>query len=162
MTDKAEQEERRRVILQDRNWREGQKRKPDTMFARAQTDEERSAEMGRFRHLTQHHIVGTSPIAYPKLPPSSPWASPLPCEEPLIDGTDCGEELGYAIDGANGPGSEPSPSGGTSDDQHNGEVSPPLSPEPSDLPIALARAPPVETASPGGAHPSKATFRRRI
>jgi hypothetical protein len=47
---------------------------------------------GRFSKLrAEQQIVGTTAIAYPTLPKSSPWASPLPSEEPLIDATDCGD-----------------------------------------------------------------------
>ena len=43
-------------------------------------------------------VIGSSPIAYPQQPKTSPWAcDPVP-PEPLIDGRGEGNRLGFAID----------------------------------------------------------------
>ena len=87
-SNKEEQAERRRVLLQDVR---RDKYQSDTMHQRAITEMGEEYQ-GRFSKLrTEQQIIGTTPIAYPTLPKSSPWSSPLPCEEPLVDQTDCGD-----------------------------------------------------------------------
>src|SRR5262245_14091407 len=92
------QRERLEVLKSERAWREDQKRQPDTMHARAITEVGQEYQ-GRFSRLrAEQQIIGSTAIAYPQLPSSSPWASdPLGPEMP-IDATDCGDRLNYAID----------------------------------------------------------------
>jgi hypothetical protein len=106
---------------------------------------------GRFSKLrAEQHIVGTTPIAYPKLPQSSPWASPLPCEEPLIDATDCGdtyvgEPLGSSAEATSEHGQSP--------------------PEPAltlGRGTAYAPGPTIKAPTPDGRASLSTKFRRRI
>jgi|SRR6516165_2862511 hypothetical protein len=152
MTDREEQAERRRILLQDRNVR-------DSFHSRTITEFDSGSEMGRFKNYTQHQVTSAQPVPqYPKLP-SGPWS------ESLDALTGIEPPLGFSIDEVEADGMlgvESSPSGETSDDQHSGEVSPSSSPEPPDLPIALADAPaPGALPVVAGAHSSK-QFKRRV
>jgi hypothetical protein len=106
MSNKAEQEEKLRILLQDVR---RDKHQPDTLHQRAIT--EVGQELGgRFSPLrSEQHVVASTAIAYPRLPQNNPWASdPVPSES-LIDATDCGDQLGYPIDG-NEPATPAQPS----------------------------------------------------
>jgi hypothetical protein len=77
-----DQEERRRVLDNDRKVREGA-----TMHAFAIADA--STPRGRFTAEAHSSIVGQSADPWPKMPEGNPWAhDPVPKEEPL----------GYRID----------------------------------------------------------------
>src|SRR5262249_14935797 len=98
-SDRDLQRERLEVLKADRQWREGEKR-GDTLHQRAQTELGQEFQ-GRFSRLhAEQQIIGSTTIAYPKLPSSSPWSSdPLGPEMP-IDATECGDRLNYEIDSA--------------------------------------------------------------
>jgi hypothetical protein len=147
-SDREIQEERRQIIRQDREFRDNAKRHgASTLHERAIT--EVGSELGgRFAKLgRERQIVGAQPIAYPKLPSSSPWASSLPCEEPLSDQSDCADVLGYPIDG---------------NEQATSAPSTPYAQTGRRGSHALA-SPPVErsSASPGGVS-NQPNFRRRL
>jgi hypothetical protein len=78
-----EREERLRVLLQDI------RRSKDTLHGRTQIDD----RGGRYAAIGKPMVVGTSPIAYPKIS-SGPWSEGLDqvsSPEPLVDQTDCGD-----------------------------------------------------------------------
>ena len=82
MTSK-DQAERLRVLL------EGIRNPKDTMHHRTQFDD----RGGRYAAIGKPMVVGTSPIAYPKIS-SGPWSEGLDqvsSPEPLVDQTDCGD-----------------------------------------------------------------------
>jgi hypothetical protein len=97
--DDIPQSERRRILIEERRLR--------TYHGHAisAVDDERG---GRYAtEGSKQTVIGSSLIAYPQQPSTSPWHSD-PCPpEPLIDGTGEGNTLGYQIDR---PGSPPSSS----------------------------------------------------
>ena len=147
MTNKEDQAERRRVLLQDQSARQG-----STLKDFADAEFQIGSELGRFRGLSREtQVVGKGPIAYPRLPSSSPWSSPLPCEEPLIDATDCGdtyigEPLGNPAEATSEHGrSPPTPALTLGHDPHV------LQAPPSERPLA-----------PGGGASKQPKFVRRV
>jgi hypothetical protein len=138
-SNKAEQEERRRVILQDQSARQGL-----TFKDFADAEFQIGSELGRFRGLSREtQVIGKSVISYPRLPSNSPWSSPLPCEEPLINATDCGDQLGYPIDG-------------------NEPATPAPTPAQALGAVRIAPAPPALSSSSRSRAGGATTFRRRI
>jgi hypothetical protein len=138
-------EEKLRVLLNDVR---RDKHQHDTLHQRAIT-EMGEEYAGRFSSLrTEQIIVGSSPIAYPAQPATSPWAcDPLGPEMPM-DATDCGdtyvgEPLGTPaeIDATSAPSLAQT---GTCDPHVR--ASPPASKSPTHA---------------GGAHSSK-QFKRRV
>jgi hypothetical protein len=80
MTSKeAEQAERRGVLKQDQSAREG-----STLLDHSSGEE----PAGRWAHQAPPTTIRSGPD-YPKLASSSPWASHVLPDEPLIDGSDC-------------------------------------------------------------------------
>ena len=146
-SNREEQEEKLRVLLNDVR---RDKHQHDTMHQRAIVEMGQEYQ-GRFSKLrAEQQIIGTTPIAYPQLPQSSPWSSPLPCEEPLIDATDCsdtyiGEPLGTPaeIEATSAPST---PCAQTGRRGSHALASPPVEERP---------------ASPGGVS-NQPNFRRRI
>jgi hypothetical protein len=140
-SEREEQAERLRMLLQDIR---GPK---DTLHSRTATDD----RGGRYAAIGKPMVVGTSPIAYPKIV-SGPWSEGLDqvsSPEPLIDATDCGdkyigEPLGTPAEATSAPSTPYAQTG------RRGSH-------------ALA-SPPVEKfpASPGGVPLSTAKFVRRI
>jgi hypothetical protein len=82
----------------------------DTLHSRTVTDD----RGGRYAAIGKPHIVGTSPIAYPKIA-SGPWSEGIDqvsSPEPLYDATDCsdtyiGEPLGSPAEATSEPGQSP-------------------------------------------------------
>jgi len=146
-SNREEQEKKRRVLLNDVR---RDKHQHDTMHRRAITEMGEEYQ-GRFAKLrVEQQIVGTTAIAYPTLPKSSPWSSPLPCEEPLIDATDCGDT--YVGE----------PLGNPREIEATSAPSTPYAQTGRRGSHALA-SPPVErsSASPGGVS-NQPNFRRRV
>ena len=140
MSNKAEQEEKLRILLQDVR---RDKHQPDTLHQRAIT--EVGQELGgRFSPLrSEQHVVASTAIAYPRLPQNNPWASdPVPSES-LIDATDCGDQLGYPIDG-------------------NEPATPAPTPAQALGAVRIAPAPPALSSSSRSRAGGATTFRRRI
>jgi hypothetical protein len=105
----AKENQERAAIMKAEAQRREQEQ-PTTMhgFAMAELAQPR----GRFGEAEgKQFVVGSTPIAYPKLPASSPWAhDPVPNEEPL----------GYSVDDLEPPAgifavSRPAATGPTSD-----------------------------------------------
>jgi hypothetical protein len=108
---------------------------------------EANQEQGRFANLNRVEVTGVP--SYPRI--SGPWAQSIDevCgPEPLSDQTDCGDRLGYPIDGNE-----------------------PAMPAPSDLPSppaqALGRGSAYAPAPPASKSPTRVggapqSFRRRI
>ena len=147
-SNREEQEEKLRVLLNDVR---RDKHQHDTMHQRAIVEMGQEYQ-GRFSKLrAEQQIRGTTPIAYPQLPQSSPWSSPLPCEEPLIDATDCGdtyigEPLGNPAEATSEHGrSPPTPALTLGHDPHV------LQAPPSERPLA-----------PGGGASKQPKFVRRV
>jgi hypothetical protein len=106
MTDKAEQEERRRVILKDRQWRENAKRQGASSYhemAQTSVGEELG---GRFAHLARNQtiVAAADPkVAVPRMPANSPWSRGIDevsaPEEPLgFSVEDIGEPIGTSAE----------------------------------------------------------------
>jgi hypothetical protein len=119
----------------------------DTLHSRTVTDD----RGGRYAAIGKPHIVGTSPIAYPKIA-SGPWSEGIDqvsSPEPLVDATDCGdtyvgEPLGSPAEATSAPST---PYAQTGKRGSHTPASPPVEERP---------------ASPGGASLSTSNFRRRI
>src|SRR5262249_39965153 len=93
-SNREEIEEKLRVLLNDVR----RDKQSDTLHQRAIT-EMGQEYAGRFSRLrAEQQIIGTTAIAYPQLPSSSPWASDPLGPEMRIDATDCGDRLNYSID----------------------------------------------------------------
>jgi hypothetical protein len=162
------QAEKRSIIRSQRE----ERKQPQTMHSRAIV--EMGQELGgRFAALGRNQqIVGSQPISYPKLPANSPWASPLPSEEPLSDQSECGNVLGYSIDQT--CAAEQSEPCQPSEDQHqDGPSLVDAGPQPSLPRVLVERSPynaapsaptlPAASSSVGRvilSNPSK--FRRRV
>jgi hypothetical protein len=139
LSSQEEQEERKRVTLQDADLRrqqqeQSQRDQSGTFFSHAAA--EANVDLGRFGTLGNPTVVGAEPaVKYPQLPSSSPWSGsdPVPTEPPL----------GFRIDAM--PELEPEPffsassvqaTGGAPSSPCEDVVAPPSSPVGGPAPVS--------------------------
>jgi hypothetical protein len=173
MSNEEVQRDRREVMRQDADWRAQARRAGATSYHEMAQTSVGFELGGRFAHLAKSQtIVAADPkVAVPRMPSNSFWAQPFPSEEPLSDQSECGDVLGYSIDGTCAAGSDLAIDPPRSDpavDQHNGAGSLTSSEHPVELshdkaPDAQAHARVSSSSGVGSSHPKQQpTFKRRI